>query len=220
MIKSATFDFLRDLSANNDRDWFLANKLRHDEAKNNVLDFAAGVIQGLSKIDNTVPYGLDPGICVMRIYRDVRFSKDKTPYKTNFGAGFSKHGKNFNGAGYYLHIHPEESFLAGGCWMPEAEMLKAIRQEIDYNAAEFHEIIDAPSLKQYFGSIDSEHKLKTLPKGYQLDHPEMEYLKLKSFTFRHSLNTSELSGSNAIEEVCNGFATLYPFIAFLRNAAS
>ena len=156
----------------------------------------------------------------MRIYRDVRFSKDKTPYKTNFGAGFSENGKNFKGAGYYLHIHPEKSFLAGGCWMPEGDMLKSIRQEIDYNGADFHEIIDDKAFKKYFGAPDSEYKLKTPPKGYQPDHQDIEYLKLKSFTFSHALTRAELSGSNAVDDVCNGFIRLYPFISFLRNAVS
>jgi uncharacterized protein (TIGR02453 family) len=220
MINSATFDFLEDLTANNDRDWFQANKLRHDEARNNVLDFADKLITKLSKIDPSVSSELDPKSCVMRIYRDVRFSKDKTPYKTNFGAGFSENGKNFNGAGYYLHIHPEHSFLAGGCWMPEGDMLKSIRQEIDYNSADFHEIIEDKAFKKYFGAPDSEYKLKTPPKGYQPEHQDIEYLKLKSFTFSHALTRTELIGSNALEEVCNGFIRLYPFITFLRNAVS
>jgi len=220
MINSATFDFLKDLAANNNRDWFIANKLRHDDARRNVLEFAGNLIAKLSKIDAIVSSDLDPKNCVMRIYRDVRFSKDKTPYKTNFGAGFSENGKNFKGAGYYLHIHPEQSFLAGGCWMPEADILKAIRQEIDYNGSDFHEIVDNKAFKQYFGALDSEYKLKTLPKGYHPDHPDLEYLKLKSFTFSHPLNRSALAGSNALDEVYNGFIRLYPFIAFLRNAVS
>jgi len=220
MINSATFDFLKDLAANNDRDWFMANKFRHDVARGNVLEFAGNLIAKLSQIDDSVSLDLDPKNCVMRIYRDVRFSKDKTPYKTNFGAGFSENGKNFKGAGYYLHIHPEQSFLAGGCWMPEADILKAIRQEIDYNGSDFHEIVDNKAFKQYFGSLDSEHKLKTLPKGYHPEHPDIEYLKLKSFTFSHPLTKSELTSSNAIDEVCDGFIRLYPYIAFLRNAVS
>ncbi|HQS52769.1 MAG: TIGR02453 family protein [Sphingobacteriales bacterium 17-39-43] len=220
MINLATFDFLEDLAANNNRDWFQANKLRHDEARNNVLEFAEKLIIKLSKIDPAVSSELDPKSCVMRIYRDVRFSKNKTPYKTNFGAGFSENGKNFKGAGYYLHIHPEQSFLAGGCWMPEGDMLKAIRQEIDYNGADFHEIIDDRAFKKYFDAPDSEYKLKTPPKGYQPDHQDIEYLKLKSFTFSHALTRNELTGSNAVDEVCDGFIRLYPFIAFLRNAVS
>ena len=220
MIKTSTLDFLRELSANNNRDWFQLNKAKHDEARNNVLEFTSEVIKGLSETDSSISPVLDPKNCVMRIYRDVRFSKDKTPYKTNFGAGVSSQGKNFNGPGYYLHIQPEQSFLAGGCWLPEADMLKSIRQEIDYNAKEFRTIIGNYAFKKYFGPPDAEYKLKTVPKGYPVEHPEIEYLKLKSFTFSHLLNTSELTGSKAVQNVVEGFVMLFPFMNFLRNAGS
>lgn len=220
MIKASTFDFLTELSANNNRDWFQQNKIRHDEARNNVLEFIGQVIKGLSIKDNTIPPGLEAKNCVMRIYRDVRFSKDKTPYKTNFGAGISQQGKNFNGPGYYLHIHPVQSFLAGGCWLPEADMLKSIRQEIDYNGQDFRTIIENEDFKEYFGKPGTEYKLKTVPKGYSIDHPEIEYLKLKSFTFSHILSPSELAATSAVQKVIDGFGKLYPFMAFLRNVNS
>lgn len=220
MISSATFDFLQDLAENNNREWFQDNKDRHEEARNNVLEFVGELIAGLSKVDITVSPDLDPKSCVMRIYRDVRFSKDKTPYKNNFGAGISQQGKNFNGPGYYLHIHPEECFVAGGCWMPEAGMLKLIRQEIDYNGKDFREVIDNPDFKKYFGGPDQEYKLKTMPKGYSVDHPEIEYLKLKSFTVTHVLSPEQLASSDAVQTVLEGFEKLYPFMSFLRNAIS
>ncbi len=220
MIRASTFSFLAELSANNEREWFQFNKARHDEARDNVLEFTAEVIRGLSETDKAIPPGLDPKNCVMRIYRDVRFSKDKTPYKTNFGAGISQQGKNFNGPGYYVHIHPEQSFIAGGCWLPESGLLKSIRQEIDYNGAEFRSIIKDKSFMDYFGNPETEYKLKTVPKGYSVDHPEIEYLKLKSFTFSHILRNSDLTGPGAVQKVVEGFAKLYPFMAFLRNANS
>lgn len=220
MIKSDTFKFLTDLAANNNRDWFQLNKSRHDDARLNVLEFSSEVISGLSKFDHTIPSTLDPKECVMRIYRDVRFSKVKTPYKNNFGAGFSQNGKKFSGAGYYLHIQPEASFIAGGCWMPEADLLKAIRQEIDYNGSDFRLIIEDHSFMKYYGNLESEYKLKTCPKGYEQNHPEIEFLKLKSFTFSHKLNNSELTHSGSVDQVVNGFLKLNPFIAFLRNAIS
>jgi uncharacterized protein (TIGR02453 family) len=220
MIKSGTFDFLSELARNNNRDWFHENKVRHDEARANVIEFVAELIAGLSKIDSIVSADLDPKTCVMRIYRDIRFSLNKTPYKTNFGAGISQHGKNFKGPGYYLHIQPEGCFLAGGCWMPESDMLKSIRQEIDYNGEEFRHIVNASSFKEYFGEPDLEYKLKTIPKGYQADHPDIEYLKLKSFTFTHSLKAQELLTPDAVKTVLEGFEKLHPFMAFLRNAIS
>ncbi len=220
MIKAGTLDFLKDLAQNNNREWFHENKARHDHARSNVLEFVGELIKGLSKIDKTVSVDLDPKTCVMRIYRDIRFSLNKTPYKNNFGAGISQQGKNFNGPGYYLHIHPEESFIAGGCWMPEAEMLKAIRQEIDYSGSDFREIINAPDFKSYFGQPDQDYKLKTMPKGYSVDHPDIEYLKLKSFTFTHSLDPKALTRPNAVKTVLDGFEKLHPFMIFLRNAIS
>ena len=220
MIKPGTFDFLTDLAKNNNREWFQDNKARHDEARNNVLEFVGELINGLSKIDKTVSADLDPKTCVMRIYRDVRFSLNKTPYKNNFGAGISQQGKNFNGPGYYLHIHPEESFIAGGCWMPEADMLKSIRQEIDYSGSDFRDIVSTPDFKKYFGEPDQEYKLKTVPKGYSVDHPDIEYLKLKSFTFTHILEPKELTRPDAAKTVLNGFEKLHPFMVFLRNAIS
>lgn len=220
MIASGTFDFLRDLAKNNNREWFHENKGRHDEARANVLEFVGELVKGLSKIDKTISADLDPKTCVMRIYRDVRFSPNKAPYKNNFGAGISQQGKNFNGPGYYLHIHPEESFLAGGCWMPEPDMLKSIRQEIDYSGRDFRDIVTTTSFKSYFGEPDQECKLKTTPKGYSADHPDIEYLKLKSFTFTHVLAPKELKSTNAAKKVLEGFEKLHPFMVFLRNAIS
>jgi uncharacterized protein (TIGR02453 family) len=220
MIKSATFDFLKDLAKNNNREWFQDNKARHDDARNNILEFIGEVIAGISITDLTISSDLDPKSCVMRIYRDVRFSKNKTPYKNNFGAGISQQGKNFNGSGYYLHIHPEECFVAGGCWMPEGEMLKSIRQEIDYNGDEFREIIKNPSFVKYFDQPDQEYKLKTMPRGYYPDHPDIEYLKLKSFTFTHNISPKHLTRANSVQTVVDGFKMLYPFMTFLRNAVS
>ena len=220
MIEPGTFDFLRDLARNNNREWFQDNKARHDDARNNVIEFVGQLIKGLSEIDKTISPDLDPKTCVMRIYRDIRFSLNKTPYKNNFGAGISQQGKSFNGPGYYLHIHPEESFIAGGCWMPEAEMLKSIRQEIDYNGSDFRNIVSQAAFKKYFGEPDQEYKLKTVPKGYSIDHPDIEYLKLKSFTFTHVLTQKELTRPDAAKTVISGFEKLYPFMVFLRNAIS
>lgn len=220
MINSTTFKFLSDLASNNNRDWFLLNKERYEEARLNVLEFAEDVLSGISNFDPAIPSVLTPKDCVNRIYRDVRFSKDKTPYKNNFGIGFSPNGKKFIGPGYYLHLHPEDSFIGGGCWMPEAELLKAIRQEIDYNGGDFRKVVENPLFVNFFGNLDSEYKLKTCPKGYDLDHPEIEFLKLKSFTFSHNLTQKVLSSSSAVEIVIDGFAKIYPFIAFLRKALS
>lgn len=220
MIESQTLQFLTDLSANNDREWFALNKSRHDEARQNVLNFVAEIIKGLAEADPAIPVGLDSKDCVMRIYRDIRFSLDKTPYKNNFGAGISPNGKNFNGPGYYLHISPKECFVAAGCWMPEKEHLKLIRQEIDYNSSEFREILSKVKSANNKSFLETDHKLKTAPKGYPSEHPEIEFLKLKSFTFMQSLKPSDLTKPYASEIVIKGLASFVPFVTFLRNAVS
>jgi uncharacterized protein (TIGR02453 family) len=220
MIKTDTLDFLSDLAANNNREWFALNKTRHDEARQNVLDFVGQVIKGIAETDKAIPSELDPKDCVMRIYRDIRFSLDKTPYKNNFGAGISPNGKNFNGPGYYFHISPDDCFVAGGCWMPDKDHLKLIRQEIDYNGSDFRQSLENPQLHKLNGSLDTDHKLKTAPKGYPSDHPDIEYLKLKSYTVTIPLKPSDLKKPDGLKKVIDGFSAIYPFIVFLRNAIS
>lgn len=218
MINAETFNFLTELAANNNREWFALNKKRHDDARQNVLDFTAEIIKGLAETDKAIPLDLDPKDCVMRIYRDIRFSLDKTPYKTNFGIGISPNGKNFNGPGYYLHINPDECFIAGGCWMPEKDQLKLIRQEVDYNTADFKRSLE--KINPRSGGLDTEHTLKTAPKGYPADHPEIEYLKLKSYTITIPLKPGDLKKPDGLKQVLNGFASIHPFVIFLRSAIS
>ena len=135
MIKKETLSFLSDLIAHNDRVWFQENKSRYEEAKKNVENFANAIIAELIKTDGSIPKEVTAKQCVMRIYRDVRFSKDKSPYKNNFGIGISARGKGNDGAGYYIHIQPGASFVAGGYWMPQGDHLKAIRQEIEHQVS-------------------------------------------------------------------------------------
>ncbi|MFM6975679.1 MAG: DUF2461 domain-containing protein [Sphingobacteriaceae bacterium] len=220
MLRPETFDFLQGVKENNNRDWFLAHKTAFEQAKANVLEFAQQLIKGLAAIDPVIPADLDPKLCVMRIYRDVRFSKNKSPYKENFAIAISAKGKNFDGPGYYLHIHPIESFLAGGCWMPDPNDLKAIRQEIDYNGDEFRGLIESVAFKKYFGGLDTSDTLKTVPKGYAADHPDIAWLKLKSFIGNRTLNRADLCKPDAVKTVLAGFETLYPLMVFLRNALS
>lgn len=218
MIKETTFQFLRDISANNNREWFQANKGTYEDARQNVLEFTSEVLKGLVKIDPLIGPEIEAKNCVLRIYRDIRFSKDKTPYKTNFGIGISPTAKNFKGPGYYLHLEPEKSFVTGGCWMPDADTLKAIRQEIDYNSADFRAILEEPAFKTYFGELDQEDKLKTSPKGYPADHPDIQVLKLKSFTASSRLHEKDLLTGQAVKLVLARMQSLIPFMEFLRNA--
>lgn len=154
----------------------------------------------------------------MRIYRDVRFSKNKTPYKNNFGISLPTTGVKAGGAEYYFQVQPGKSFIAGGYWMPEAAHLKAIRQEIDYNGNELKSIINDTAFVKLFGDFREQEKLKSLPKGYTEDNEHIDLLKLKSFIVWHQLKDKDLTKPgivNKITEICTG---IYPLNVFLRNA--
>jgi uncharacterized protein (TIGR02453 family) len=218
MIHPDTFKFIADLIKNNNREWFQANKERYDKAHENVTDFAGKLITQLSKADAGVNADTDAKKCVMRIYRDVRFSKDKTPYKTNLAIGRLTQNKTVE-IGYYLQIEPgDKSFIAGGYWMPQGEHIKSIRQEIDYNAADLVSIVDAPDFKSKFGEFRDQEKLKTLPKGYDADNENIELLKLKSFIAYRNLKDKELTGLNSVKLVAELCAKIHPLNVFLNNA--
>lgn len=218
MIIPASLNFLEQIANNNDRDWFQLHKDEYNAARENVLNFTGDLLIELAKLDPSIPADLAAKNCLMRIYRDVRFSKNKAPYKTNFGIGISANGKNFNGPGYYIHLQPKKSFIAAGYWMPETDHLKAIRQEIDYNSTDFHNIIDNASFKEYFGQLDQEDKLKTSPKGYLAGHTDIEYLRLKSFLVTHDIQDEKLSRPDTITYITSVFEKAYPLMVFLRNA--
>jgi len=195
----------------------MANKGRYEQALENVVEFTGELIKHISKIDPAIDPKLDPKKCVMRIYRDIRFSLDKTPYKKSFGIGGLNTTK---GAwiGYYIHIEPGKSFVAGGSWMPEAEYLKAIRQEIDYNAAQLKEIIDAHDFKKTFGEFRNQEKLKTTPKDYSADNENIDLLKLKSFVAESYITDKDLLKNDSPEKIAGLVAKIYPLNQFLLNA--
>lgn len=218
MINEQTFWFLANLNENNNRDWFLDHKSECEIAKQNVEAFADELLLKLRAIDSSISEHITGRKSVMRIYRDVRFSKDKTPYKTNFGIGFSTIGKNGNYPGYYIQIQPNNSFIAGGYWMPEAAHLKAIRQEIDYNSSQLLSIIESIDFLDFFGGISTDDKLKTSPKGYAVDHKHIELLKLKSFTVVHNFSNEEMMNRSIIDEMTKGLSLILPLTEFIKNA--
>lgn len=217
MIETQTFDFLRKLVQNNDRDWFLEHKSEYEQAKANVIDFAGKLLQLLAQIDPLVNTDLDPKKCVMRIYRDIRFSKDKTPYKNNFGINF-KTGYAKADLGYYVHIQPDKSFIGGGYWMPPADHLKAIRQEIDYNGATLNGIITDASFISVFSGFDQQEQLKNNPKGYEADHENINLLKLKSFAVMHPVPDQELMHNNSAQKAADYLRKVLPLNNFLNQA--
>ena len=214
-----TLAFLKSLSKNNDREWFEKNKPKYLAAKEEFEVFISGLLIELAKFDGTLS-GLDPKKFIFRIYRDVRFSKDKRPYKTNFGAGISSSGKKGLGRpGYYLHIEPGgKSFVAGGLYMPETEVLANVRQEIDYNGEELKKIFSAKKFKGLYKDFWDEDKLKTMPKGYAKDHKFIEWLKLKSFIVTHEIPDSAVTNKKFIKTVADAFKTLKPLNDFLKQA--
>jgi uncharacterized protein (TIGR02453 family) len=218
MINQQTLDFLAGLIENNNREWFLANKDRYEDARENVINLTGELIKLLHKIDPDISEELDPKKCVMRIYRDIRFSKNKTPYKSNFGVSIPTSGSRLGGAEYYLHIQPGKSFIAGGYWMPEAAHLKAIRQEIDYNASALKAIIDDPGFIKLFGNFRSQDQLKTVPREYSADNENIELLKLKSFIVSYPLKDKDLLKKDCAINIAHICSKINPLNAFLKNA--
>jgi uncharacterized protein (TIGR02453 family) len=217
MIRKETLDFLKKLKKNNTKEWFDNNRTSYSSAKENYLVFVSEVLQKMKSIDNTLQ-DIQPKNCVFRINRDVRFSANKDPYKTNFGASFSKGGKKIACAGYYFHLEPGVCFIGGGYWMPMADDLNKIRQEIDYNFDEFKKIISEKRFINYFGTLDPKEKLVRPPKGYEKDNPALEFLKLKNFIVTASIEDSELLDDNLIKKVIAHFQTMKPLIDFLNRA--
>src|SRR5688572_17291647 len=184
IIESSTLKFLKNLDAHNDREWFLAHKEDYAKALNNIREFKDAVVKNLSRKDM-----IEDGR-VFRIYRDVRFSKDKAPYKNNFGIHFTRAGKQLRG-GYYLHIEPGKSFVGGGFWAPEPQDLKRIRDEFAFDDKPIRKIISNKKFIQYFGSLQGD-ELKTAPSGYERDHPAIDLIKKKQFTIGRNFKDKEV----------------------------
>ncbi len=218
-INKSTFKFLKDIKANTDRDWFNDNKKVYQQAREEFIHFIDELIVEITKFDPSVGHHSGKS-CVFRIHRDVRFSKDKSPYKTNFGAHITSAANKseiHSRAGYYIHLEPGKSILAGGAYLPQGDWLKAIRQEIEYNAADLKKIINSKSFKEYFGGIEGE-KLKTAPRDYPKDHPEIELLKHKSFLAVHNCPDKEVLSDDFLQHCGNVYKALYPFDEFLNRA--
>lgn len=217
MLQKTTFNFLREIAAHNDREWFAENKERYEVAKADLFSFITQLIEALSAIDPRFPADTPPKKCLLRIYRDVRFSPNKMPYKRHYGIAFDMKGYGPNTPSYYLHLEPNNCFFGAGFWMPEGAVLKKIREEIDYSSAEFKEIVNAPSYNEFF-VLSKEDTLKRAPKGYEIDHPMIEYLKLKSFISIYSLEEKDFYQPAIVDKLKTAFERIQPFVLFLRKA--
>ncbi len=209
--------FLQKLSKNNKRDWFEKNKPAYLQAKEYFEDFVGKVLDELIKFNPDLS-SLNPKKLPFRIYRDVRFSKDKSPYKTNMGAGFSPNGKLVQEPGYYLHIEPGGSFLAGGIYMPDSPNLNKIRQEIDYNGERLEKIMKEKSFKKWFKEFSEFDKLKNIPKGYAKDHPRIEWLKHKTFIVSHSFRDTDVKNKQFLKKIIVASKAMKPLNEFLKDA--
>lgn len=215
MINPETLTFLTNVTENNNREWFAVNKEQYEAARADVLGLVETLIPLLAAIDPGFPVETEAKRCVMRIYRDIRFSKNKLPYKNNFGISFMS--RQVKGPEYYLHLQPGKSFFAAGYWMPEAPHLKLIREEIDYNTDEFVNIIEAPSFKSLF-KLDMQDSLVKAPKGYDPGHPHIELLKLKSFIASFPIDDKKLFKPDISNQLKSAFEIAYPLVQFLRKA--
>jgi len=209
-------DFLKDLEANNSREWFDLNRDRYDATRKQFLVVAEQLIHDIRQFDDEVPV-LNPKDCVFRIFRDVRFSKDKLPFKSNYGCFIARGGKKSGFAGYYLHIQPGECFLSGGIYMPLPEYLQAIRQEIYYHPQNYIDLIEDKSFKSTY-TLEYSNKLKTAPKGYPKDWEFLDLIRNRNYAFGHRIEENELFAPDFIKKAIELFKIIYPLNRYLNKA--
>lgn len=218
MISPSTLKFLRLLKKNNNKAWFEAHRKEYEIAKNEFENFIQSVLDKHSKNDPDLK-DLTAKKCLFRINRDVRFSKDKSPYKTNFGASMDKGGKKSGLAGYYFHLQPGKSFLGGGLWMPQPDSIKKVRQEIDYCLDEFKKIITSKKFKTIYPDLYTGEgiQLSKLPHGFEKDNPAAPYLKFKSWLMISDFSDEDITSKNLLKKTVDAFSILQPFIKFLNR---
>lgn len=218
MLEPQTLRFLSSLKKNNNKPWFDAHRPAYEAARIDFSNFIQLVIEAVQKTDTTIT-GLSAKDCLFRINRDIRFSKDKTPYKTAFGASIKRGGRKSPFAGYYFHLEPGQSFIGGGLWMPEAPVLKGVRQEIDYNWEEFHGIVKHNHFTKNFSDLykGGDVSLTTMPKGYEKDNPAAEYLRLKSFIAETKVADEELTKASLHKKTVTAFEALQPLLQFINR---
>lgn len=220
MINKSTLKFLKDLKLNNSKEWLDDNKKSYENAKNDILTLASELITSVSDIDKTISNAyLDPKKCITRLNRDLRFAKDKTPYKTDYYIVFNKNGKNSPSAFYYLHIAPDNCFVGGGVYNPQPDQLKKIRQEIDYAFDEWTEIINGEIFKKTFPSgINNSGVLRRTPKEFEETSPANEFLRMKGFYTMEKLTDKEMILAKTFDKINSYFKTTKPLVDFLNRA--
>ncbi|MFZ1749054.1 MAG: DUF2461 domain-containing protein [Saprospiraceae bacterium] len=218
MLQKETLKFLNDLKLNNNKEWFSDNRKRYDKAKADYLGLAGTLLGEMKKHDPSLDI-LTPKDCIFRINRDIRFSADKSPYKTNLGIVLHPGGKKSNLSAYYLHIEKGQSFVGGGLYMPDAAALAKVRKEIHYFYHDLKSVLQQHDFKNTFGdlSIEDKQKLSRPPKGYEATDPAIEYLKLKSFTAFQTLDDDMLTSDKLVPKVIESFKVIQPLLHFINR---
>lgn len=219
MLQKDTLVFFKELKDNNHKEWFDLNRKRYELAKNDYHALVSKFISTMQEYDPRLAH-LEVKDCTFRINRDIRFSKDKTPYKTHLAILLSPEGKKMNGAGYYIHLDAHEGcFLAGGIYMPPPDFVKKMRAEISGFYEELDAILDNPQFKKVFKGWDMDKKLTLAraPKGYEENHPALTHLKLKSYTVTHHLPQSILSDPDGVKTISNYLQLLKPLLDFINR---
>jgi uncharacterized protein (TIGR02453 family) len=213
VIRKSSIDFLKDLAENNNRDWFNSHKDSYLEAHGNIVAFADALLAELNKHDNIETASGKKS--VFRIYKDVRFSKDKTPYNTHWSGSFKRATKKLRG-GYYFRIEPGNSFLAGGFWGPEPDDMKRIRQDIDANYEAWQDLLTNKTLSATFGKLTGQ-QLGSAPRGYAKDHPAINLLRYKQFILKYPFTDNEVSAIDFLDKVNDVFKKMRPFLNFMSE---
>lgn len=219
MLTKEAIKFLVDLKANNNREWFIENKKRYENYKREYHQLVADFLDAMKPLDASLEM-LEVKNCTFRINRDVRFSKDKSPYKTHLGLWMSSGSKIHNRSGYYIHIDSDGCFFGGGLYVPEAPDLKKVRNEIAYFYDDLEEILNDKNFKKEFETFDvsDSYKLKNPPKGFDKEHPAIEYLKFKSFTTTQKFDIQEVFQKDFVSKISKKLIALKPLNDFLNRA--
>ena len=212
-IKKESIDFLKTLSKHNDREWFAKHKDKYTDANENIIDFAAALLAEMNRHDTIETVSGKQSL--HRIYRDVRFSKEKTPYNTHWSGGFKRATKKLRG-GYYFHIQPGGSFLAGGFWGPSPQDLQRIRQDIDFNYKDWNKMLAGKTLKNTFGQIIGA-QVGSAPRGYAKDHPGIELLRYKQYLLKHDFTDAEVLSPDFVKKANAVFKNMRPFLNFMSE---
>ena len=212
-------NFIKELKENNNRDWFSAHKSAYLESLEIFRSFAAELISGISKFDPSLG-NLDAKDSIFRIYKDVRFSKDKSPYKTHFGCWMARGGRKSTNAGYYFHLEPGQSFMAAGVWMPPKEQLNLIREEIRYNPEPYLQLVNSIEKKSRYERGGKEDRLKKGPAGFPKDFIHMEEVKYKHYIWSRSYSDADIQKNDFLRKVTEDYKGLYPLVSYLNHTMS